>query len=90
MTRQEQPNRYRQIKTIYELCYIPGLSSVQYLFDKIGWAWEDAELISNSCVSANIPAKVLHHAKVGTLLGGENQVQRSVSGLLKWDWEKSR
>ena len=32
-------------KTIYELCYIPGLSSVQYLFDKIGWAWEDAELI---------------------------------------------
>ena len=61
-------------KTIYELCYIPGLSSVQYLFDKIGWAWEDAELISNHGVSANIPAKVLHHAKVGTLLGGENQV----------------
>lgn len=61
-------------KTIYELCYISGLSSVQYLFDKIGWAWEDAELISNHGVSANIPAKVLHHAKVGTLLGGENQV----------------
>ena len=50
--------------------------SVQYLFDKIGWAWEDAELISNHGVSANIPAKVLHHAKVGTLLGGENQVAK--------------
>lgn len=61
-------------KTIYEIHYIPGLSSVLYLFDKLGETWEDAELISNHGVSANIPAKVLHHAKVGTLLGGENQV----------------
>lgn len=61
-------------KTIYELRYIPGLSSVLYLFDKLGETWEDAELISNHGVTANVPAKVRHHAKVGTLLGGENQV----------------
>lgn len=58
----------------YEIRYIPGLSSVIYLLDKLGETWEDAELISNHGISANIPAKVLHHAKVGTLLGGENQV----------------
>ena len=58
----------------YELHYIPGLSSIPYLFDKIGQTWEDAEMVSNHGIIANIPAKVLHHAKVGTLLGGEDQV----------------
>ena len=58
----------------YQIEYIPGLSSVIYLLDKLGETWEDAELISNHGVYANIPAKVRHHAKVGTLLGDENQV----------------
>ena len=58
----------------YQIKYIPGLSSVIYLLDKLGETWEDAELISNHGVYANIPAKVRHHAKVGTLRGDENQV----------------
>lgn len=58
----------------YQIEYIPGLSSVIYLLDKLGETWEDAELISNHGVYENIPAKVRHHAKVGTLLGDENQV----------------
>ncbi len=70
----ETTERIQAGKTIYEIHYIQGLSSVLYLFDKLGETWEDAELISNHGVSANVPAKVLHHAKVGTLLGGENQV----------------
>lgn len=70
----ETTERIQAGKTIYEIHYIPGLSSVLYLFDKLGETWEDAELISNHGVSANVPAKVLHHAKVSTLLGGENQV----------------
>ena len=72
-------------KTIYEIHYIPGLSSVLYLFDKLGEIWEDAELISNHGISANIPAKVLHHTKVGTLLGGENQVAAVCKRLTEVD-----
>lgn len=57
-----------------EIHRIPGICSALYLLDKIGVCWEDAELVSNHGTCMNIPAKVLHHKKVCTLLGEKGQV----------------
>lgn len=53
---------------------IPGISAGIYLLDKMGSSWENAIFVSNHGVTDNIPAKVLHHGKVCTLLGEESQV----------------
>ena len=64
----------KEEETAYDIHFIPGLSSVLYLIDKMGGLWEKAELVSNHGTSANVPAKLLHHSQVCTLLGYEGQV----------------
>ena len=74
-------------KTIYELCYIPGLSSVQYLFDKIGRMQSLSAIMASLQIFQRrccIMRRLVH------CLAVKIRWQRSVSGLPKWDWEKSR
>lgn len=77
-------------KTIYELCYIPGLSSVQYLFDKIGWAWRMQSLSAIMASLQIFQRRCCIMRRLVHCLAVKIRWQRSVSGLPKWDWEKSR
>lgn len=46
---------------------IPGLSSLQYLFAKIGMTWQDAGMMSLHGREQDLIAKVAAYGKVGTL-----------------------
>lgn len=49
---------------------IPGVSSVQYFFAKLGMPWQDAFLVSAHGREADIVDAVRRHAKVFALTGG--------------------
>lgn len=77
-------------KTIYELCYIPGLSSVQYFLTKLAG---HGRMQSLSAIMASLQIfqrRCCIMRRLVHCLAVKIRWQRSVSGLPKWDWEKSR
>lgn len=55
----------------YEVCRIPGISSIQYLCAAVHTAWEEAKILSLHHEDHNIPGIVQLNGKVFVLTGGE-------------------
>lgn len=51
---------------------IPGISSLQYLFAKIGMTWQDAEMMSLHGRDQDLPGRAATGEKIGILTDGEH------------------
>ena len=51
---------------------IPGISSLQYLFAKIGMTWQDAEMMSLHGRDQDLPGRAATGKKIGILTDGEH------------------
>lgn len=66
-----------------ETSVLPGISSVNYFFSKIGDSWEDARLISLHGRDADLVKEVKTHGKVFVLAGGTGTLGEICSRLLE-------
>lgn len=65
-----------------ELSILPGISSVNYFFAKLGETWEDAGLLSLHGREADLIGEVMRRKKVFVLAGGTNTLKDICSRLI--------
>ncbi|MBQ4347197.1 MAG: precorrin-6A reductase [Firmicutes bacterium] len=64
-----------------EVEIIPGISSVQYFFAKLGLPWEDAKFISVHGRNANFISKIRRNRKTFAVVGGKTGVKEYLLSL---------
>lgn len=64
----------KDILNEYEVHYISGISSPQYLLNSIGIPWEDVRLVSCHGQEINIISKIKYNRRVCALTGGRKDV----------------
>lgn len=62
---------------------VPGVSSVQAFFAKLGMPWHDAHLVSAHGRACNAPGAVRTHAKTFFLTGGDTRVHDLCASLVE-------
>lgn len=68
----------------YEKHFIAGVSSLVYFMNRLGISYEDAKLLSMHGRNCNLVNQVLHHHKVATLLGNEDDVANICERLAEY------
>lgn len=81
-------NMLKLLDEVYEVCLVPGMSSIIYFMDKLGVTWEDTLMVSNHGRERKLIPLIRDNKKVCTLLGEDNQVARLAEKLCYYGMRK--